>query len=60
VLYYHPSQWDLRAIALSPDVKRFQRFVDKAIDECWLKVYDLQTKYANVTQGVVLINLEGK
>ncbi|XP_021952264.1 SEC14-like protein 4 [Folsomia candida] len=59
VLYLHPAAWDLRKIAISNDAKQFQRYIDKAIDESWLKVYEYQSKYENVTQGVLLVNMKG-
>jgi hypothetical protein len=50
---------DLRQVAIAGETDRFMRYVDSAIEKACLKVRTLQEKYQNVTQGILMINIDG-
>jgi len=58
-LYLNGGSWDFRNIALSGKREHFNRYIDKILDEACGLVRELGEKYKNVSQGVLLLNMDG-
>jgi len=50
-------EWDFRRAAVSGKLKRLNRYFDKMLDEVEIKVRVQQNLKQNVTQGVLLFDL---
>jgi hypothetical protein len=59
VLYIHVGSWDLRRQVITGKQDRFLRYVSKGMDEVYGIVRELGEKYRNVSQGVLLLNVDG-
>lgn len=59
VLYVSVRNWDLRKAALTGRRDRFNRFVDKTLEEACGLVQELGEKYKNVSQGIFILNIDG-
>jgi len=59
VLYVNARNWDLRKAALSGNQKRFGRYIDKGLEEACGLVRELGNKYKNVSQGILILNVDG-
>jgi hypothetical protein len=57
VLYINFENWDLRKAVVSGRSKKFVRYIDKLLDESFQLVREVGEKYKNVSQGILIINL---
>lgn len=59
VLYLTAAGLDIRRIVISGKSARLLRYADKTYDEACGLVRELGEKYQNVSQGNIILNLEG-
>jgi hypothetical protein len=59
LLYVNGGNWDLRNIAVTGKRERFNRYIDKTLDDACGLVRELGEKYKNVSQGMMILNIDG-
>jgi len=59
LLYVNGGVWDLRQVVISGNRDRFNRYIDRALEDACTLVRKLGEEYKNVSQGILIVNMDG-